>query len=132
MLLTLADPSSIAPIFAHRIRPGRKQPRWVSLPERKSRTSVGKRSALPPIRLAHPGRTLARASSIGTWLMGILKGTTDKAIGKVKEAVAEIIGDGKLREEGKREQRTADQEKNQSNSEETGSLNPLGNLNRLT
>jgi uncharacterized protein YjbJ (UPF0337 family) len=64
--------------------------------------------------------------------MGILKGTTDKAIGKVKEAIAEIIGDGKLREEGKREQRTGDQEKSQNSSDESGSLNPLGNLNRLT
>jgi uncharacterized protein YjbJ (UPF0337 family) len=65
-------------------------------------------------------------------MMGILKGTADKAIGKVKEAVAELIGDGKLREEGKREQRTGDQEKTQNSSEESGSLNPLGNLNRLT
>ncbi|MEA2881285.1 MAG: hypothetical protein QOH32_504 [Bradyrhizobium sp.] len=38
----------------------------------------------------------------------MLKGTTGKIAGKTKEAIAEIIGDGKLREEGKAQQRKAD------------------------
>jgi uncharacterized protein YjbJ (UPF0337 family) len=59
--------------------------------------------------------------------MGTLKGTAEKAIGKIKEVVAEIVGDGKLREEGKVEQRNANQEKSES-----GGIKPLGNLDRLT
>jgi len=58
--------------------------------------------------------------------MGTLKGTAENAIGKIKEVVAEIVGDGKLREEGKVEQR-ADPEKSES-----GGIKPLGNLDRLT
>jgi uncharacterized protein YjbJ (UPF0337 family) len=60
--------------------------------------------------------------------MGTIKRTTRKVGGKAKEAVAEIIGDGKLQEEAKAEQRTAEEEEK----DEPGSLNPLGNLNRLT
>jgi uncharacterized protein YjbJ (UPF0337 family) len=60
-------------------------------------------------------------------VMGTLKGTAEKAIGKVKEVVAEIIGDGKLRDEGKVEQGEANKEKSDS-----GKLKPLGNLDRLT
>lgn len=37
--------------------------------------------------------------------MGSLKGTAEKAIGKAKELVAEILGDGKLREQSKLDQR---------------------------
>ena len=59
--------------------------------------------------------------------MGSLKGTAEKAIGKAKELVAEILGNGKLREESKLDQRTSEEEKEQS-----GGLKPLGNLDRLT
>jgi len=59
--------------------------------------------------------------------MGTLKGTAEKAIGKIKEVVAEIVGDGKLREEGKVEQHNDNQEKSES-----GGIKPLGNLDRLT
>ena len=65
-------------------------------------------------------------------IMGILKSTTDRAIGKVKEAVAEILGDGKLREEAKPDQHVGDRERSQQNDKESGGLNPLGNLDRLT
>ena len=64
--------------------------------------------------------------------MGSLKGTTDRAIGKIKEAVAEIFGDGKLREEAKLDERVGDLQKSQQNDKESGGLNPLGNLDRLT
>ena len=37
--------------------------------------------------------------------MGALKGTTDKVAGTAKEAVAEVIGDARLQEEGKTQQR---------------------------
>ncbi|HEU0085300.1 MAG TPA: CsbD family protein [Bradyrhizobium sp.] len=56
-----------------------------------------------------------------------MKGTTDKIAGKTKEAVAEIIGDGKLREEGKAQQRKAKRETN-----EPGEPNPLRPLDKLT
>jgi uncharacterized protein YjbJ (UPF0337 family) len=59
--------------------------------------------------------------------MGTLKGTAEKAIGKIKEVVAEIVGDSTLRDEGKVEQRDANQEKSES-----GGIKPLGNLDRLT
>jgi uncharacterized protein YjbJ (UPF0337 family) len=65
-------------------------------------------------------------------IMGSLKGTTDRAIGKIKEAVADIFGDGKLREEAKLDERVGDLEKSQQNDKESGGLNPLGNLDRLT
>ena len=59
--------------------------------------------------------------------MATLKGTADKIAGKTKEAVAEIIGDGKLREEGKAQQRKAKPE-----TIEPGEPNPLRPLDRLT
>ena len=59
--------------------------------------------------------------------MGSLKGTAKIAIGKAKELVAEILGNGKLREESKLDQRKGEEEKEQS-----GGLKPLGNLDRLT
>jgi uncharacterized protein YjbJ (UPF0337 family) len=59
--------------------------------------------------------------------MGVLKGTTNKAVGAVKEAVAEIIGDGKLQEEGKTQKRKGAAEKS-----EQSELKPLGNLDKLT
>jgi len=59
--------------------------------------------------------------------MGTLKGTAENAIGKIKEVVAEIIGDGKLRDEGKIEQGDANKAKSNS-----GGIKPLGNLDRLT
>ena len=59
--------------------------------------------------------------------MGTLKGAGDKIAGKTKEAAAEIIGDGKLREEGKAQQRKAETEADQP-----GGANPLDPLNKLT
>ena len=59
--------------------------------------------------------------------MARLKDTTDKIAGKTKEAVAEIIGDGKLREEGKAQQRKAEVERDQPDG-----ANPLDPLNKLT
>jgi uncharacterized protein YjbJ (UPF0337 family) len=63
--------------------------------------------------------------------MGTIRRTTRKAAGKAKEAIAEVLGDGKLQEEAKaeqREQRVSEEEKDK----EPGSLNPVGNLDRLT
>ena len=45
--------------------------------------------------------------------MGTLKGTAEKAIGKIKEVVADIAGDGKLSEQDKAEQQLADESKNE-------------------
>jgi uncharacterized protein YjbJ (UPF0337 family) len=59
--------------------------------------------------------------------MGTPKSMTEKISGKTKEAVAEIIGDGKLREEGKAEQRKAEMEAN-----EPEAANPLEPLDKLT
>ena len=59
--------------------------------------------------------------------MATLKSITDRIAGKSKEAVAEIIGDGKLREEGKAQQRRADAEK-----DEAVDADPLKPLNKLT
>jgi uncharacterized protein YjbJ (UPF0337 family) len=59
--------------------------------------------------------------------MGTLKGSTDKTVGTVKEAVAEIIGDAALQEEGKTQKRKGAAEKN-----EQSDLKPLGNLDKLT
>jgi uncharacterized protein YjbJ (UPF0337 family) len=60
--------------------------------------------------------------------MGALKGTADKAIGKTKEAVAEIIGDGGLREEAKQQQRKGEAAQDDAK-RDADSLDPL---NRLT
>jgi uncharacterized protein YjbJ (UPF0337 family) len=60
--------------------------------------------------------------------MGALKGTADKAIGKTKEAVAEIIGDGSLREEAKQQQRKGEAAHDDAKSD----ADPLAPLNRLT
>jgi uncharacterized protein YjbJ (UPF0337 family) len=62
--------------------------------------------------------------------MGKIKRTARHAAGKAKEAVAEILGDGKLQEEAKAEQRKSEDEK--AEDKKPSSLNPLGNLNRLT
>ena len=59
--------------------------------------------------------------------MATLKGTTDKIAGKGKEAVAEIIGDGKLSEEGKAQLRKAE-----AKADEPGEASPLKPLDRLT
>ena len=55
--------------------------------------------------------------------MGKLK---DRVVGKTKQAVAEIIGGGKLNEDGKEQARTIEP----TNSEPPGK--PLGNLDKLT
>ena len=59
--------------------------------------------------------------------MGALKGAADKAVGTAKEAVAEIIGDSKLQEEGKSQKRKGATERN-----DPTDLKPLGNLDKLT
>ena len=59
--------------------------------------------------------------------MATLKGTTDRIAGKGKQAVAEIIGDGKLSEEGKAQQRKAEVE-----AEEPDEASPLKPLDKLT
>jgi uncharacterized protein YjbJ (UPF0337 family) len=48
----------------------------------------------------------------------------DKAIGRTKQIIAEIIGDGKLRDEGKEQETKAKQQPNE--------FNPFDDLNRLT
>ena len=62
--------------------------------------------------------------------MGTIKRTARNAAGKAKEAVAEVLGDGKLQEEAKAEQRRSEDE--DAEDKKPSSLNPLGNLNRLT
>ena len=62
--------------------------------------------------------------------MGTIKRTARKAAGKAKEAVAEVLGDGKLQEEARAEQRNSEDE--DAEAKKPSSLNPLGNLNRLT
>jgi uncharacterized protein YjbJ (UPF0337 family) len=59
--------------------------------------------------------------------MGTLKGATDRIAGKTKEAAAEIIGDGKLREEGKAQQRNA-----KTGADQPGEAYPLRSLDKLT
>jgi uncharacterized protein YjbJ (UPF0337 family) len=59
--------------------------------------------------------------------MSTLKGAADRIAGKTKEAAAEIIGDGKLREEGKAQQRKAEAE-----ADKPDDANPLDPLNKLT
>ena len=59
--------------------------------------------------------------------MGALKGTTDKVAGTAKEAVAELIGDGRLQEEGKKQRRKGGKRQN-----EQSDSKPLGNLDKLT
>ena len=60
--------------------------------------------------------------------MGTIKRAARQAKGKAKEALAEILGDGKLQAEGKAEQRESQEEDNS----ESRDLSPLGNLDRLT
>ena len=60
-------------------------------------------------------------------------GLTDKTVGAAKQVVAEIIGDGKLREEGKAQA----QKKPSSDEQEIGQtavdpLNPFKTMNDLT
>ena len=52
----------------------------------------------------------------------------DKIKGTVKEVVAEIVGDGKLAEEGKADRREADR----PGTREDGDLSPVERLNNLT
>jgi uncharacterized protein YjbJ (UPF0337 family) len=51
----------------------------------------------------------------------------DKLAGKTKEFVAEIVGDGKLQEEGKHQERAGEARK-----DEPSDLNPFRDLNNLT
>ncbi|MCA1454059.1 CsbD family protein [Bradyrhizobium sp. BRP22] len=48
----------------------------------------------------------------------------DKVTGKLKQVVAEVVGDGKLQQEGKKQEEKAKEKPNE--------LNPLGDLNQLT
>jgi uncharacterized protein YjbJ (UPF0337 family) len=58
--------------------------------------------------------------------MGTIKRAARQAKGKAKEAIAEVLGDGRLQEEAKAEQRKSQEEEDK----EPGRT--LGNLNRLT
>jgi hypothetical protein len=60
--------------------------------------------------------------------MGTIKRAARQAKAKAKEAIAEVLGDGKLQEEAKAEQRGSDEK----GDKEPDSVSPLGNLNRLT
>ncbi|WFU19304.1 CsbD family protein [Bradyrhizobium sp. CB3481] len=60
--------------------------------------------------------------------MGTIKRAARQAKGKAKEAIAEVLGDGKLQEEARAEQR----QKEKGENEEPSGPKPLGNLNRLT
>ena len=60
--------------------------------------------------------------------MATIKGLTDKVAGQTKQVIAEVTGDGKLREEGKTQERAGES----STKEEAGPLNPLGHPNQLT
>lgn len=61
--------------------------------------------------------------------MGTIKRAARQAKGKAKEAIAEVLGDGKLQEEARAEQRNSEEDEDK----EPGSLKQrLGNLNRLT
>jgi uncharacterized protein YjbJ (UPF0337 family) len=59
--------------------------------------------------------------------MAILKDTTGSIAGKTKEAAAEMIGDGKLREEGKAQQRKA-----KAATDQCDEVKPLDPLDKLT
>jgi uncharacterized protein YjbJ (UPF0337 family) len=72
-------------------------------------------------------RNAAPTAQVNT--MGTIKRKAGKAAGKAKEVIAEVIGDGKLQEEAKAEQRQAEQDEAR---DESGGLKPLGNLDRLT
>jgi len=61
-------------------------------------------------------------------VMGTLKATTEKAIGKLKQVVAEIVAGGKLRDEVEVDNTRSDSE----NGGRSGGYKPLGNLDRLT
>lgn len=59
--------------------------------------------------------------------MGTSKRQPTELLGKSKEAIAEMLGDGKLREEAKAQQRKDDEGRSKS-----GGLKALGDLDRLT
>lgn len=56
-----------------------------------------------------------------------VKRTTRKAVAKAKEAIAEVLGDGNLREEAKADQRMAEEE-----NAKRVAVKPMGNLDQLT
>ena len=62
--------------------------------------------------------------------MGAIRHATRRAAGKAKEAVAELLGDGKLQEEAWAEQREAVAEGRDD--DEPAGRKSLGNLHRLT
>jgi uncharacterized protein YjbJ (UPF0337 family) len=55
------------------------------------------------------------------------KGVKDEIAGKAKRVIGEVIGDQKLDDEGKAQERDGRKE-----SEETDGAKPLGNLDQLT
>lgn len=59
--------------------------------------------------------------------MSRAKNTADRIAGKTKEAVAEIIGDGQLQEEGK-----AQQGKSESRKDDQDGVRSLDTLDKLT
>jgi hypothetical protein len=56
-----------------------------------------------------------------------MKRTTRKAVAKAKEAIAEVLGDGDLREEAKADQRNAEEDNPKGHA-----VKPMGNLDQLT
>jgi hypothetical protein len=56
----------------------------------------------------------------------------DKLVGKAKGAIAEVIGDGKLAEEGKEQVEKAAKEPGAKPLGNWDKLKPLGNLDKLT
>lgn len=59
--------------------------------------------------------------------MNAMKRTTRKAVAKAKEAIAEVLGDGDLREEAKADQRNAEEDNPKGYA-----VKPMGNLDQLT
>ena len=60
--------------------------------------------------------------------MATIKSVADQVAGKTKQVVAEVIGDGKLREEGKTQERSGEAPANH----DAASLKGLGSLNKQT
>ena len=54
------------------------------------------------------------------------KGVKDEIAGKTKRVIGEVLGDQKLDDEGKAQERQGQE------TEETGDAKPLGNLDQLT
>ncbi|MFL6820266.1 MAG: hypothetical protein ACJ8EF_20245 [Bradyrhizobium sp.] len=60
--------------------------------------------------------------------MGTLKATTEKALGKLKQVVADMVAGGKPRDEVELDEARSDAQ----NGGKNAGYKPLGNLDRLT